>query len=118
MPRGILLALSAASASIFIGLCGATPAVAADFWPGGVGGDSLPSAPRLFQLQVQTPQSPAAAKPEGSALADDAPAQLSGLKADLDKLRPDYVDEAWDVNSLNSELLDNAAPPPKASHDA
>jgi len=40
------------------------------------------------------------------------------LKADLDKLRPDYVDEAWDVNSLNSELLDNAAPPPKASHDA
>ena len=26
------------------------------------------------------------------------------LKADLDRLRPDYVDEAWDVSSLNAEL--------------
>ena len=32
------------------------------------------------------------------------------LKADLDKLKPDYVDEAWDVSSLNSELLDRPAP--------
>lgn len=38
------------------------------------------------------------------------------LKADLDKLRPDYVDEAWDVRSLNSELLD-ASPPVEAGHD-
>jgi glutathione-regulated potassium-efflux system ancillary protein KefC/glutathione-regulated potassium-efflux system protein KefB len=38
------------------------------------------------------------------------------LKADLDKLRPDYVDEAWDVCSLNSELLD-ASPSAETGHD-
>jgi glutathione-regulated potassium-efflux system ancillary protein KefC/glutathione-regulated potassium-efflux system protein KefB len=43
------------------------------------------------------------------------------IKADMDRLKPDYVDEAWDVTSLNSELMDPAAPPssaPEAGHDA
>lgn len=41
------------------------------------------------------------------------------LKADLDKLKPDYVDEAWDVSSLNSELLDRPFPlAPGTDHDA
>lgn len=41
------------------------------------------------------------------------------LKADLDKLKPDYVDEAWDVSSLNSELLDRPVPlTPGADYDA
>ena len=40
------------------------------------------------------------------------------LKADLDRLRPDYVDEAWDVTSLNSELLDTTEPTAEADHGA
>ena len=45
------------------------------------------------------------------------------LKADLDRLRPDYVDEAWDVSSLNAELTGKPEPAPKppaesAGHDA
>jgi glutathione-regulated potassium-efflux system ancillary protein KefC/glutathione-regulated potassium-efflux system protein KefB len=43
------------------------------------------------------------------------------LKADLDRLKPDYVDEAWDVSSRDSERLDQPAAPqaiPEASHDA
>ncbi|HVY32873.1 MAG TPA: monovalent cation:proton antiporter-2 (CPA2) family protein [Caulobacteraceae bacterium] len=37
------------------------------------------------------------------------------LKADLDTLKPDYVDEAWDVSSLNSELT--GKPVEAAGHD-
>jgi voltage-gated potassium channel Kch len=33
------------------------------------------------------------------------------LKADLDRLRPDYVDEAWDVTSLNDELTGRSGLP-------
>ncbi|MEI9889963.1 MAG: hypothetical protein WDN45_04365 [Caulobacteraceae bacterium] len=39
------------------------------------------------------------------------------LKADLDKLKPDYVDEAWDVSGRNSELTAPPAPTVEASHD-
>jgi monovalent cation:proton antiporter-2 (CPA2) family protein len=42
------------------------------------------------------------------------------LKADLDRLRPDYVDEAWDVTSLNEELTGRPAKavPKDAPEDA
>jgi glutathione-regulated potassium-efflux system ancillary protein KefC/glutathione-regulated potassium-efflux system protein KefB len=37
------------------------------------------------------------------------------LKADLDRLRPDYVDEAWDVTGLNDELAGRGDASPEAS---
>ncbi|HUO22089.1 MAG TPA: monovalent cation:proton antiporter-2 (CPA2) family protein [Caulobacteraceae bacterium] len=40
------------------------------------------------------------------------------LKADLDRLRPDYVDEAWDVTSLNDELTGRSAAPEAGADDA
>jgi glutathione-regulated potassium-efflux system ancillary protein KefC/glutathione-regulated potassium-efflux system protein KefB len=40
------------------------------------------------------------------------------LKADLDRLKPDYVDEAWDVTSLNSELADGATPAPETGRES
>jgi hypothetical protein len=32
------------------------------------------------------------------------------LKADMDTLKPEAVDEAWDVTGLNEELRENAWP--------
>ncbi len=40
------------------------------------------------------------------------------LKADMDRLKPDYVDEAWDVSSLNQELAARAAAPAEPKTDA
>jgi glutathione-regulated potassium-efflux system ancillary protein KefC/glutathione-regulated potassium-efflux system protein KefB len=66
---------------------------------------------RMHDLKAFNDLAPVAGEEERYMLAvrDSQSTMDRLLKADLDRLRPDYVDEAWDVTSLNEELTGEAA---------
>jgi glutathione-regulated potassium-efflux system ancillary protein KefC/glutathione-regulated potassium-efflux system protein KefB len=65
---------------------------------------------RVHDLKSFKALAPLSGQEEGYVLAvrDAASTMERLLKADMDTLRPDAVDEAWDVTALNEELRENA----------